>query len=34
MIQSSEKRMAKALPSQVNRGIARGAIGEPAWGVG
>jgi len=34
MIASSERKMSKALPGQVNRGIAKGSIGEPAWGVG
>lgn len=34
MIASSEKKMSKALPAKVNRGIATGMIGEPAWGVG
>lgn len=34
MVANSERRMAKALPGQVNRGIARGSIGEPMWGAG
>jgi hypothetical protein len=34
MVANSERRMAKALPAQVNRGIARGSIGEPVWGAG
>lgn len=34
MVAGSEKRISRALPGRVNRGIATGRIGEPAWGAG
>lgn len=33
-VAAGEARVIKAVPKVVNRGIAKGRIGEPAWGVG
>lgn len=33
-VAAGEARVIKAIPKVVNRGIAKGRIGEPAWGVG